>query len=83
LAQGVLSLADLQQRIVHAATEAGWIAPQWRERTRARVADLRMDPRGLDDPALADDPDRLLAHLRGLLPSAATMLPSAFGRGGY
>ena len=74
LSQGVLSLAELEQRIVHAATEAGWIAPHWRERTRARVADLRMDPSGLDDPALAEDPDRLLAHLRGLLPT-----PSPFG----
>jgi conjugal transfer pilus assembly protein TraF len=76
LSQGVLSLAELQQRIIHAATQAGWIAPEWRERTQARVADLRMDPSGLDDPALADDPDQLLAHLRGLLPRLS---PAALG----
>ena len=81
LSQGVLSLAELEQRIVHAATEAGWIAPHWRERTRARVADLRMDPRGLGDPALTEDPDRLLAHLRGLLPGPSPFALDALGLG--
>jgi conjugal transfer pilus assembly protein TraF len=75
LAQGVLSLEELEARIVNAATEAGWIAPQWRERTRARVTDLRMDATGLDAAALAVDPDRLLAQLRGLIqpPSNAVL----------
>jgi conjugal transfer pilus assembly protein TraF len=82
LAQGVLSLAELQRRIVHAATEAGWIAPEWRERTRARVADLRMAPIGPDDPSLADDPDRLLSHLRGLLPRLSPADLGALGQGG-
>jgi conjugal transfer pilus assembly protein TraF len=81
LSQGVLSQAELEQRIVHAATEAGWLAPHWRERTRARVADLRMDPSGLDDPALAADPDRLLAHLRGLLPTPSPSGIDALGQG--
>mgnify|MGYP006285528505 FL=1 len=81
LSQGVLSLAELQRRIVHAATEAGWIEPHWRERSRARVVDLRMDPRGLDDPALAEDPDRLLAHLRGLLPGPSPFALDALGLG--
>jgi conjugal transfer pilus assembly protein TraF len=82
LAQGVLSLAELQRRIIHAASDAGWIAPHWRERTRARVADLRMAPRRLDDPALADDPDRLLAHLRGLLPGSAPSARDVTARAG-
>jgi conjugal transfer pilus assembly protein TraF len=81
LSQGALSLAELEQRIVHAAAEAGWIAPHWRERTRARVVDLRMTPTGLDDPALTEDPDRLLAHLRGLLPTPLPFGVDALGQG--
>ena len=75
LSQGVLSLAELQERIVNAATEAGWIAPDWRERTRPRVADLRMDAASLDDSALADDPDRLLGHLRALIQPSSMVIP--------
>ncbi|MGB5834889.1 MAG: conjugal transfer protein TraF [Thiohalocapsa sp.] len=75
LSQGVLSLAELQERIVNAATEAGWIAPDWRERTRPRVADLRMDTGAFDDLALADDPDRLLGHLRALIQPSSMVIP--------
>ncbi|MFP4247644.1 MAG: conjugal transfer protein TraF, partial [Halochromatium sp.] len=61
IAQGVLSLAELQERLVHAATEAGWIPEHWRERTRARVTDLRLDGTPLPTSDLAgEDPDQLL-----------------------
>ncbi len=64
IAQGVLSLAELKERIVNAATEAGWIPARWRERTRARVTDLRLDGTPLPAADLTDDPDRLLDMLR-------------------
>jgi len=74
IAQGVLSLAELQARLVQAATEAGWIPEHWRERTRARVTDLRLDGTPLQEAALTDDPDQLLEHLRSraVLPSLPT-----------
>ncbi|MFE8033094.1 conjugal transfer protein TraF [Thiohalocapsa marina] len=74
IAQGVLSLAELQERLVNAATEAGWIDPHWRERTRARVTDFRLDGTPLRDAELTDDPDQLLERLRSraVLPSLPT-----------
>ncbi|MCF7994056.1 MAG: conjugal transfer protein TraF [Chromatiaceae bacterium] len=75
IAQGVLSLAELQERLVNAATEAGWIPEHWRERTRARVTDLRLDGTPLPTSDLADDnPDQLLERLRSraVLPSPLT-----------
>jgi conjugal transfer pilus assembly protein TraF len=65
IAQGVLSLAELQERLVNAATEAGWIDPHWRERTRARVTDLRLDDSPLTNAVPTDDPEQLLGILRG------------------
>ncbi|WPL23167.1 conjugal transfer protein TraF [Thiorhodovibrio frisius] len=65
LSQGVLSLAELQQRIVQTAADAGWIDPRWLERSRARVTALRLDTSTFSDPDLAEDPERLLEHLRG------------------
>jgi len=64
IAQGVLSLAELKERLVNAAIEAGWIPAHRRERTRARVTDLRLDGTPLPAADLTDDPDRLLDMLR-------------------
>jgi hypothetical protein len=60
----VLSLAELKERLVNAATEAGWIPAHWRQRSRARVTDLRLDGTPLPAANLTDDPDRLLDMLR-------------------
>ena len=49
-AQDVLSLEELEARIVNAATEAGWVATERRERTCPRVADMRMDGVTVDPP---------------------------------
>ncbi|MCF8005111.1 MAG: conjugal transfer protein TraF [Chromatiaceae bacterium] len=79
IAQGVLSLAELQERLVNAATEAGWIPEHWRERTRARVTDLRLDGTPLPTSDLAgDDPDQLLERLRSraVLPSLPPLTPT-------
>jgi conjugal transfer pilus assembly protein TraF len=65
LAQGLLSFAQLQERIVLAAAEAGWIGPDAYSRTRAVTADLTLDPSALP-AALPDDPAALLAALRAL-----------------
>jgi conjugal transfer pilus assembly protein TraF len=65
LSQGLLSFAQLQERIVLAAAEAGWIGPEEYTRTRPVTADLTLDPRALPD-ALPEDPAALLAALRAL-----------------
>jgi conjugal transfer pilus assembly protein TraF len=65
LSQGLLSLAQLQERIVVAAVQAGWISEGEYARTRAVTADLMLDPGQL--PAnLPDDPEALLSALRAL-----------------
>jgi conjugal transfer pilus assembly protein TraF len=78
IAQGVLSLAELQERLVNAATEAGWIPEHWRERTRARVTDLRLDTAPLQEAELTEDPDQLLERLRSraVLPSLPSLTPT-------
>ncbi|MEA3643840.1 MAG: conjugal transfer protein TraF [Lamprobacter sp.] len=78
IAQGVLSLAELQERLVNAATEAGWIPEHWRERTRARVTDLRLDGTPLNEAERIDDPDQLLDLLRSraALPSLPPLTPT-------
>jgi conjugal transfer pilus assembly protein TraF len=63
IAQGLLSLSQLEDRLLTAALEAGWINEAEYGRTRPVVADLRLDPRGLDLPP-TDKPDDLLAVLR-------------------
>ena len=65
LSQGLLSLAQLQERIVVAAVQAGWISEGEYARTRPVTADLMLDPGQL--PAnLPDDPEALLSVLRAL-----------------
>jgi conjugal transfer pilus assembly protein TraF len=65
LSLGLLSLAQLQERIVVVAVEAGWISEHEYARTRPVTADLMLDPGQL--PAeLPDDPEALLSTLRVL-----------------
>jgi len=63
ISQGLLSLSQLEERLLTAALEAGWISEAEYGRTRPVVADLRLDPRLLDLPP-TDHPDDLLAALR-------------------
>ena len=74
LSQGLLSFAQLQERIVLAAAEAGWIGPEEYTRTRPVTADLTLDPRALPD-ALSEDPAALLAALRALARAQAAPAP--------
>jgi F plasmid transfer operon protein len=45
LAQGLLPLAQLQERVIGAALEAGWISEGEYARTRPATADLLLDAR--------------------------------------
>ena len=65
LAQGLLSLAQLQERVIGAAVEAGWISEREYSRTRPVTADLTLDARELP-AALPEDPEALLGVLRAL-----------------
>ena len=65
LSQGLLSLAQLQERVVVAAVQAGWISEGEFTRTRPVTADLMLDPGGLPE-ILPDDPEALLGALRAL-----------------
>jgi len=65
LAQGLLSLAQLEERVVLAAVEAGWISEEVYSRTRPITADLTLDPVAL--PAvLPAEPEQLLRVLQTL-----------------
>jgi conjugal transfer pilus assembly protein TraF len=63
LAQGLLSLSQLEERLITAALEAGWITDAEFARTRPVVADLQLDPRGLALPD-GEAPAALLQALR-------------------
>jgi conjugal transfer pilus assembly protein TraF len=63
IAQGLLSLSQLEDRLLTAALEAGWITEVEYAKSRPVVADLRLDPRALELPP-TDRPDDLLAALR-------------------
>ena len=65
IAQGMLSLAQLQERIVEGAAMAGWISETEVARTQARVTETALDAAGLTG-ALPKDPAELLARLRAL-----------------
>ena len=65
LSQGLLSLAQLQERIVVAAVQAGWINEREFNQTRPVTADLMLDP-GQLPAALPDDSEALLSALRAL-----------------
>ncbi|NEV60390.1 conjugal transfer protein TraF [Thiorhodococcus minor] len=64
IAQGLLSLSDLEQRLLLAAREAGWIDEAAYARTKPLVADLSLDW-GLEEPlSIPEDPDAFLELLR-------------------
>jgi conjugal transfer pilus assembly protein TraF len=65
LSQGLLSLAQLQERMVVAAVQAGWISEEEFTRTRPVTADLVLDP-GRLPASLPEDPEGLLSALRSL-----------------
>ena len=65
LSQGLLSLAQLQERVLVAAVQAGWISEREFTRTRPVTADLMLDP-GQLPATLPDDPEALLSALRAL-----------------
>ena len=65
LSQGLLSLAQLQERIVVAAVQAGWISEREFNQTRPVTADLMLD-RGQLPATLPDDSEALLSALRAL-----------------
>jgi conjugal transfer pilus assembly protein TraF len=65
LSQGLLSLAQLQERVLVAAMQAGWISEGEFTRTRPVTADLMLDP-GRLPAVLPEDPEALLSALRAL-----------------
>ncbi len=70
LSQGLISLAQLQERLLVAAVQAGWISEREYASARPVTADLTLDPRRL--PAeFPDDPAELLALLRALARTGA------------
>jgi conjugal transfer pilus assembly protein TraF len=71
LSQGLLSLAQLQERVVLAAVQAGWISEREFTRTRPVTADLTLDP-GQLPATLPEDPEALLGALRALARANAT-----------
>ncbi len=66
VAQGVLSLAQLQERFVLAAVTAGWVSEAEAGPTRAVTADTR-GALALPPDELPDDPTALVARLRELI----------------
>nr|WP_245232454.1 conjugal transfer protein TraF [Thiorhodococcus minor] len=64
LAQGLLSLTDLEQRILLAAHEAGWIDADSFARTKPLVADLTLDASRAFPTTIPEDPEAFLALLR-------------------
>jgi conjugal transfer pilus assembly protein TraF len=65
LAQGLLSLAQLKERVVRAAVDAGWISADTYTRTRPVTADLTLAAGALPH-ALPEEPAALLQVLRTL-----------------
>jgi len=64
IAQGLLSLSDLEQRLLLAAREAGWIDEAAYARTKPLVADLSLDW-GPETPlSIPENPDAFLELLR-------------------
>jgi len=65
IAQGLLSMAQLQDRIIEGAVKTGWVSETEAALTKAVVTENALDASGLTG-ALPDDPAELLARLRGL-----------------
>ncbi|AGA89724.1 TraF-like protein [Thioflavicoccus mobilis 8321] len=70
LSQGLLSLAQLQERVLVAAVQAGWISEGEFTLTRPVTADLMLDVDQLPG-SLPEDPEALLSALRALARASA------------
>ncbi len=66
VAQGMVSLADLQERLITAAERAGWISPAQVTPTRAVAAQAATVPT-LAEGLPTEDPALLIARLQALL----------------
>ncbi|MBK1719715.1 conjugal transfer protein TraF [Thiocystis violacea] len=64
IAQGLVSLSDLEQRLLRAAHEAGWIDEAAYARTRPIVAELSLDWGSEAPLGVSEDPDTFLEWLR-------------------
>lgn len=64
VAQGLVSLSELEQRLLRAAHTAGWIDEEAYARTRPLVTELRLDRALGDLEPVPEDPDTFLAWLR-------------------
>lgn len=64
LAQGLLSLQDLEQRLLRTAQGAGWIDPEAHARTRPLVTRLTLAPEAAFPATVPDDPEAFLGLLR-------------------
>jgi conjugal transfer pilus assembly protein TraF len=69
IAQGLLSLTQLTDRITLAAVSQGWISEEALRRAQPIVADTSSSP-GAPGGPLPEDPEALLALLRGLSQTA-------------
>jgi conjugal transfer pilus assembly protein TraF len=78
LSQGLLSLAQLKDRVVRAAVDAGWISADAYTRTRPVTADLTLAASALPD-VLPEDPSALLRVLQGLARANSEALASGGG----
>lgn len=74
LAQGVLSLEQLKDRILLAAREAGWVSPAELERTRPLQATPLLAIAGAPGVGPDADPEALLAYLQALARAAAPLV---------
>jgi conjugal transfer pilus assembly protein TraF len=70
LSQGLLSLAQLQERVLLAAVQAGWITEDELTRTRPVTADLMLAVDQLPG-SLPENPEALLSALRALARASA------------
>jgi conjugal transfer pilus assembly protein TraF len=78
LAQGLLSLAQLEERVVLAAVEAGWISDKDYRRTRPVTADLTLDAAALPS-VLPEEPEQLLQVLQALARAGVPAITSGGG----
>lgn len=76
IAQGLLSLSDLEQRLLLAAREAGWIDEAAYARTKPVVADLSLDWDWGAPIGVPDDPDAFLDRLRSRVAGDGLAAPS-------
>ena len=75
LAQGVLSLEQIKDRILIAAREAGWLSPVDFERTRPLQDGRLLAVADTSSLPAEPEPEALLAYLQGLARAAGTGSP--------